>query len=167
MRKSRAKFLKCTLVMPSLHIQQSQCSCKLTAIWIPSNKQSYGQSSLRDGDEDYFFPGCYIVQSGRSLLIIGQTYNRLCALLIRVNGYRPRGPKFDSWHYQIFWEVLGLEWGSLNLVSTTEELLRRNTSGSSLEIWEYGCEDPLRWPHNTLCLQKLALALRTNGGHSV
>jgi hypothetical protein len=29
---------------------------------------------------------------------------------------------FDFRHYQIFWEVVGLEWGPLSLVSTTEEL---------------------------------------------
>jgi hypothetical protein len=29
---------------------------------------------------------------------------------------------FDSRRYQIFWEVVGLEWGPLSLVSTTEEL---------------------------------------------
>jgi hypothetical protein len=44
---------------------------------------------------------------------------------------------FDSRHYQIFWEVVGLEWGPLSLVSTTEELLGRNSSGSSLENRDY------------------------------
>jgi hypothetical protein len=34
-------------------------------------------------------------------------------------------PGFDSWHYQIFWEVVGLERGPLSLMSTTEELLDR------------------------------------------
>jgi hypothetical protein len=32
---------------------------------------------------------------------------------------------FDSGSYQIFWEVVGLEWGPLSLVSTIEELLGR------------------------------------------
>jgi hypothetical protein len=32
---------------------------------------------------------------------------------------------FDSRGYQIFWEVVGLERGPLNLVSTIEELLDR------------------------------------------
>jgi hypothetical protein len=35
---------------------------------------------------------------------------------------------FDSRHYQIFWEVVGLERGPLSLVSTTEELLDRNVA---------------------------------------
>jgi hypothetical protein len=27
---------------------------------------------------------------------------RLCGLVVRVSGYRYRGPGFDSWRYQIF-----------------------------------------------------------------
>jgi hypothetical protein len=52
---------------------------------------------------------------------------------------------FDSRHYQIFREVVVLEWGPLSLLSATEELLGRNSSGSSLKIREYNCGDPLRW----------------------
>jgi hypothetical protein len=51
--------------------------------------------------------------------------NRLCDLVVRVSDYTSRGPRFDSRHYQIFWEVMGLERGPLNLVSTTEELLEK------------------------------------------
>jgi hypothetical protein len=29
--------------------------------------------------------------------------------------------------YQIFWEIVGLEWGPLNLMTTIEELLGRKT----------------------------------------
>jgi hypothetical protein len=36
-----------------------------------------------------------------------------------------------------------LERGQLSLVSTTEELLGRKSSGSGLEIREYGRRDPL------------------------
>jgi hypothetical protein len=63
--------------------------------------------------------------------------------VVRVPGYRSRGPRFDPQHYQIFREVVDLERGSLSLVSTTEELLGRNSSGSGLEIREYGHGDPL------------------------
>jgi hypothetical protein len=45
---------------------------------------------------------------------------------------------FDSWRYQIFWEIVGLERGPLSLMSTIEELLERKSSGSGLEIREYG-----------------------------
>jgi hypothetical protein len=47
----------------------------------------------------------------------------LCGLVVRVSGYRSIGRGFDSWAYQIFWEVEGLEQGPLSLVRTIEELL--------------------------------------------
>jgi hypothetical protein len=46
--------------------------------------------------------------------------------------------------YQIFWEVVGLERGLLSLVSTTEELLERNSSGTGLGNREYVRRDPQR-----------------------
>jgi hypothetical protein len=58
---------------------------------------------------------------------------------------------------------VGLEWGSLSLVSTIEELLGRNSSSSDLESWEYGRRDPSRWPLGSLCPQKLALSSPTSG----
>jgi hypothetical protein len=74
---------------------------------------------------------------------------------------------FDSRRYQIFWGVVGLERGPLSLVSTTEELLGRKSSGSGLEIREYGSRNPSRWPRGTLYPQKLALTSPTTGGRSV
>jgi hypothetical protein len=74
---------------------------------------------------------------------------------------------FDSRCYQIFWEVVGLERGPFSLLSTTEELLRRKSSGSGLEIREYGCRDPSRWPRGTLYPQKFELASSTSGGRSI
>jgi hypothetical protein len=56
--------------------------------------------------------------------------DRLCGLVVRVSGYRSRGPKFDSRLYQVFCEVVGLERGPLSLVNITEELLEWNSSGS-------------------------------------
>jgi len=49
--------------------------------------------------------------------------DRLCGLVVRVSGYRYRGPGFDPRRYQIFWVVVGLELGPLSLVRSTEELL--------------------------------------------
>jgi hypothetical protein len=57
---------------------------------------------------------------------------------------------FDSRCYQIFWEILGLDWGPLSLVSTTEELSERKSSGFGLESREYGRRDSSRWPRGTL-----------------
>jgi hypothetical protein len=62
---------------------------------------------------------------------------------------------------------VGLERGSLSLVSTTEELLGRISSGSGLENRDYGRGDPLRWPRDILCPQKMALTSPTCGSRSV
>jgi hypothetical protein len=62
---------------------------------------------------------------------------------------------------------VGLERGPLSLVSTTEELLGRKSSGSGLENREYGQRDPSRWRRGTLYPQKLALTSPTSGGRSV
>jgi hypothetical protein len=62
---------------------------------------------------------------------------------------------------------VGLERGPLSLVSTTEELLGRNSSGSGVENREYGRRDSPRWPRDTLYLQKLVLTWPTSGGRSV
>jgi hypothetical protein len=69
--------------------------------------------------------------------------DHLCGLVVRVPGSRSGGPGFDFRHYK---KVVGLERGPLSLVSTAEELLGRNSSGSVLEIREYGRGDSSRWP---------------------
>jgi hypothetical protein len=50
-------------------------------------------------------------------------FDRLCGLVVRVSGYRYRGPGFDPRRYQIFWVIVGLEQGPLSLVRSIEELL--------------------------------------------
>jgi hypothetical protein len=76
-------------------------------------------------------------------------WDRLCGLVVRVPGYRFRGPGFDSRRYQIFWRVVGLEQRPLSLVNTTEERHGRKSSGSGLERREYGRADQSRWSRNT------------------
>jgi hypothetical protein len=50
--------------------------------------------------------------------------------VVRVFGYRSRGPGFCFRRYQIFREVVGLERGPLSLVSITEALIKWKNSGS-------------------------------------
>jgi hypothetical protein len=93
--------------------------------------------------------------------------DRLCGLVVRVSGYRSRGPGFDSRRYQIFWEVVGLERGPLSLMRIIEELLEWTSSGFGPETEINGHGDSLRWQHDTLYPLKLALTSPTSGGRSV
>jgi hypothetical protein len=69
----------------------------------------------------------------------------------------------DSGHYQIFWEVVGLERSPLSLLSTSEELLERENSGSG------NMAVGIRHPNDVaLCIRKkLAVNSPKSGGHSV
>jgi hypothetical protein len=95
------------------------------------------------------------------------TKDRLCGLVVRVPGYRARGPGFDSRFYQIFWEVVGLERCPFSLVRITEELLEWKSRGFDQENRINGPGDPLRWPRDTLYPQNLALTSPTSGDRSV
>jgi hypothetical protein len=106
-------------------------------VWPPL--WSSGQSSwLQNGD--VLFPVmwgtnwiyiCYVEESRPPLWFSGQS-----------PWLQIQRSRFSSRRYQIFWEVVGLERGPLSLVSTIEELLGRKSSGSGIEIWEYGRRDP-------------------------
>jgi hypothetical protein len=106
---------------------------------------------------------CRIVHSG-GLNLQTTLPNHLLetAYVIRVPGYRSRGPGFDPRRFQIFWEGVGLERGPLSLMRITEELLGGNSSGS-------GSLNPRIRPWGSLALttQKLALTSPTCGGRSV
>jgi hypothetical protein len=74
---------------------------------------------------------------------------------------------FNSRHYHIFCEAVGLKRGPLSLVSTIDKLLGRKNSCFGLEIREYGSRDPSRWPRGTpISIKKLALTSPTSGGLS-
>jgi hypothetical protein len=64
---------------------------------------------------------------------------------------------FDFRRYQVFWEVVGLDRGPLSLVSINEELLERKSSGTGLEIREYGRRDRSRWPRDTPVSAKVGI----------
>jgi hypothetical protein len=63
--------------------------------------------------------------------------DRLCGLVVRVLGYRSGGPGSIPGTTRKK-KLVGLERGALSLVSTTEELLGRESKGSGLESREYG-----------------------------
>jgi hypothetical protein len=112
----------------------------------------------------FFFKICI----RKILYLYYSKWDRLCGLVVRVPGYRSRGPGLlGSWHYQIFWEVMGLERGPLSLVRIIEELLEWKSSGFGLGTDITGCRDPSRWPYDTLYPKKLALTSSTSGGCSV
>jgi hypothetical protein len=56
------------------------------------------------------------------------TLDRLSGLVVRVPGYRLRGPGFDPRRNHIFREVVCLERSPLSLVRTIEELLERKVA---------------------------------------
>jgi hypothetical protein len=68
------------------------------------------------------------------------SFDCLCGLVVRVPGYRSRGPGVVSRRCHIFWEVVGLEQCTLSLMRITEELLEWKSSGSGsrkprLRLW--------------------------------
>jgi hypothetical protein len=81
----------------------------------------------------YICPSVRIFHLQNYLTDFDSYRDRLSGLVVIVSGYRSRGPGFDSRRFQIFWEAVDLEQGSLSLVRTTEELLGRNSSGSVQE----------------------------------
>jgi hypothetical protein len=94
--------------------------------------------------------------------------DNFCDLVVTVPGYRSRGPGSIPGPTRFFFllEVVGLERSPLSLVSTTEELLERKSSGSCLENREYSRRDPSRWLRD-IYPQSLALTSPTSGGRSV
>jgi hypothetical protein len=118
---------------------------------------SSGQSSwLHNGDVSCFLWRtnwiyiCYVEESRPPLWSSGQS----SWLQIKRSG-------LDSRRYQIFWEVVGLEreynWGAT----------WKKSSGSGLEIREYGYRDPSSWPRGALYQETLALTSPKSGGRSV
>jgi hypothetical protein len=55
-------------------------------------------------------------------------FDRRCGLMVRVPGYRPRGPGSIPSATRFFWAVVGLEQGPLSLVITVEELIDRKVA---------------------------------------
>jgi hypothetical protein len=85
--------------------------------------------------------------------------NFICLSLVKCSSHWPplwssgQRSGFDSRSYKIFWEVVFLERGPLSLVSTTEEILGRKSSGSDLGNRDCGRKGStaLTKPHPSIC----------------
>jgi hypothetical protein len=90
--------------------------------------------------------------------------NPFCGPVVRVPGYRSRGPGSIPCATG-FLRSSGSGTGFTRLLSTIEELLGRKSRGSGLENRDYGRRDSSCWPRGTLYPQKLALTwLMISGG---
>jgi hypothetical protein len=107
----------------------------------------------------FFHSGCFDYKflriSHEFITRIYCSLDRLCGLVVRVPGYRSRGPGSISRAARFFRKVVGLERGPLSLVSITEEILERKSSDSGLENREYGRRDLSRWPRATFYSQRV------------
>jgi hypothetical protein len=54
--------------------------------------------------------------------------DRLCGLMVRVPGCKPRGPGVDFRRYQILCVAVGFERGPLSLMRINEELIERKVA---------------------------------------
>jgi hypothetical protein len=85
-----------------------------------------------------------IYYRGSNLSILFKSYGPTLWSSGQSSWLQIRRPGFDSWRYQLFCEVVGLERDPLSLVSSNEELLGRKSSVFGLEIREYCRWDPSR-----------------------
>jgi hypothetical protein len=86
----------------------------------------------------------------------------LCGLVVRLPGWRPRGPGLDYRRYQIFWVAVGLEWGPLSPCEDKLGATWKKSSGSGLENRLTTVRDPTRWPRDIPLSAKVG-----TGGRSV
>jgi hypothetical protein len=128
------------IVRPRTHHGVSYVEESRPPLW------SSGQSSwLHNGDVLCFLWDanwiyiCYVEENRPHLWSSGQS-----------SWLQIQRSRLDSRRYQIFWEVVGQERGPFSLVSTIQELLERESSGSGLESREHCRRDPSHWPRSTL-----------------
>jgi hypothetical protein len=104
--KSRLCF-KCFGDPYYLHLES-----KMTVKWLVALYDKYWKESL----SRYFAFNIHTKYSKH------RQY-RLLILMSSLKKSRSRGPGFDSWRYQIFWKVVGVEQGPLSLVSQLRSYL--------------------------------------------
>jgi hypothetical protein len=90
----------------------------------------------------------------------------LCSPVVRVSGYRSRGPGSTSGATK-FSEKYESRTESTQPHEYNWEAPWKKSTGSGLESREYGRRDPLCWPHDILYQKKLTLTSPTSGGRSV
>jgi hypothetical protein len=90
----------------------------------------------------------------------------LCGLVVRVPGYRSRGP--DSIPGATRFSEKQWVWNGVHSASWVQlrSYFGRKGSCSGLEIREYGRRDPSRWPRSALYPRKLVLTSPTKGCRS-
>jgi hypothetical protein len=104
--------------------------------------------------KDQFRVGRYTEPTAIKVII--SVYFSVTASVVWVPGYISGGPGFDSRALQGGKKVVVLQRGPLSLVSTSEELLGRNSRGSDLESREYGRRESSRWPRGILYRQNVS-----------
>jgi hypothetical protein len=93
--------------------------------------------------------------------------DRLCGLVVRVYGYRSRGPGFDSRHFQVLWEAVGLDgvhsasWGQLRsyleeIVAAPVKKTETNVPGGSVALTRNAL-----YPHKLALLRQQAAVSRS------
>jgi hypothetical protein len=140
-------FISCTLCVLLL-----LCFTRILVVRSGTERRYLKFSSI------YLFPRLFCEFSPLFVDFVTPLWSRIRSSWLQIQRFG-----FDCRHYQIFWEVVGLERDKLSLVTTIEELLERNISGSGIESLEYGSRDPSRWPHSTPYPQNLALTSPTSG----
>jgi hypothetical protein len=71
---------------------------------------------------------------------------RLCDLMVTVPGCEPRGPGFDTRHYQIFCVAVNLEWSPLSLVRLLERKVTAPVYKTEIKDLEGSAELTKRYP---------------------
>jgi hypothetical protein len=110
---------------------------------------------------------CQRIASREILNTVCIVEDRLCGLVVRVLGYRSRGPgsipvaTIFSENKWVWNGVHSASWVQLRIY------LEEKNSCSDLESREYGSRDPSGWLRDALYPQKLTLTSPTRGGRSV
>jgi hypothetical protein len=96
------------ICLQSLRAAQASTSCAtcLLALVLLLNPEDGESTSFEPSN--FTLPMCFCEESTEFVYL----YIVQFRLVIRVSGYRSRGPGFDSRRCQIYWEVVGLERGT-------------------------------------------------------